>query len=141
MLIPFSAFQYSLHYLLACSSEPPTLSLSANKYIEGFRSIEEGLVLSQVYNCDETGLYWKALPSKTLASRKEDKAPGYKVSKDRLTILACANATGDHNYKLRLIMIGKAKNPRALKTLSHSAFPLKYTNQKSAWMTSEIFKD
>ena len=24
---------------------------------------EEGLTLNQVYNCDETGLYWKALPS------------------------------------------------------------------------------
>ena len=34
----------------------------------------EGLVLSQLYNCDETGLYWKALPSKTLSSRKEENA-------------------------------------------------------------------
>ena len=63
--------------------------MSANKELVGdFKSslpqvIEnEGLVLSQVYNCDETGLYWKALPSKTLASRKEEKAPGYKVSKE-----------------------------------------------------------
>ena len=37
---------------------------------------DEGLVLSQVYSCDETGLYWKALPTKTLASHKEEKAPG-----------------------------------------------------------------
>ena len=77
---------------------------------------DEGLVLSQVYNCDETGLYWKALPTKMLASRKEEKAPRYKVSKERVTILACANATGDH--KLRLTMIGKAKIPRAFKGLS-----------------------
>ena len=99
----------------------------------------EGLVLSQVYNCDKTGLYWKAIPSKTLASRNEEKAPGYKVSKVRVTILACSNATGDH--KLRLTMVGKAKNPRALKGLSYSAFPLKFTHQKSAWMTSEILQD
>ena len=105
-------------------------TMSANKESVGdFKSslsqlIEsEGLVLSQVYNCDETGLYWKALPSKTLASRKEEKAPGYKVSKERVTILACSSATGDH--KLRLTMIGKAKNPRSLKGLSSSAFPLK----------------
>ena len=120
--------------------------MSANKESVGdFKSSlsqlieDEGLVLSQVCNCDETGLYWKALPSKTLASPKEEKAPGYKVRKERVTILACANATGDH--KLRLTMVGKAKNPRALKGLSPSAFPLKYTHQKSAWMTSEIFQD
>ena len=57
---------------------------------------DKGLTLSQIYNCDETDLYWKALPSKTLASRNEVRAPGYKVSKERVTILACANATGDH---------------------------------------------
>ena len=121
-------------------------TMSANKESVGdFKSshsqlIEsEGFVLSQVYSCDETGLYWKALPSKTLASRKEEKAPGYKVTKERVTILACSNATSDH--KLRLTMVGKAKNPRALKGLSSSAFPLKYTHQNSAWMTSEIFQD
>ncbi len=27
---------------------------------------EDGLMLNQVYNCDETGLFWKALPTKTL---------------------------------------------------------------------------
>lgn len=76
-------------------------TMSANKESVGDfkRSVSqlienEGLVLSQVYNCDETGLYWKALPSKTLASRKEEKAPGYKVSKERVTILACSSATG-----------------------------------------------
>lgn len=45
---------------------------------------KEQLTLNQVYNCDETGLYWKALPSKTLASQKEKIAPGYKVCKREL---------------------------------------------------------
>ena len=78
-------------------------TMSANKETVGdFKSSlshpieDEGLVLSPVYNCDETGFYWKALPSKTLASFKEEKAPVYKVRKERVTILACANATGDH---------------------------------------------
>ena len=121
-------------------------TMRANKDAVGdFKSMlsqlikDEGLVLGQVYNCDETDLYWKALPSRTLASRKEEKEPGYKDRKERVTILACANATGDH--KLRLTMIGKAKNPRALKGLPINAFPLNYTHQKSAWMTSGIFQD
>ena len=120
-------------------------TMSASKEsVEGFKSIllevieEEGLTLSQIYNCDETGLFWKALPRKTLASAQEAKAPGFKVSKERVTILACSNATGDH--KLRLTMIGKSKNPRCFKGLSPSAFPLWYTHQKKAWMNSDTFK-
>ena len=54
-----------------------------------------------------SGLFWKALPIKTLASRKESKAPGYKVSKERVTILACANTTGEHKLRLTLLV-----NPR-----------------------------
>jgi hypothetical protein len=100
---------------------------------------EEGLTLNQVYNCDKTGLFWKALPSKTLASYKESKAPGYKVSKERVTILACANATGEH--KLQLTMVGKAKNPRALKNVSRSVLPLRYTNQANAWVDMKLFEE
>jgi hypothetical protein len=119
--------------------------MSANKeVVESFKLNicqlieEEGLALSQVYNCDETGLYWKALPSKTLASHNEKTAPGYKVSKERVTILACANCTGDH--KLRLTLIGKAQNPRALKNVSRNALPVRYSSHKSAWMTSQLFQ-
>ena len=99
---------------------------------------EKGLTLNQVYNCDETVLFWKALPNKILASAKEARAPGFKVRKERVTILACCNAKGDH--KLRLAMIGKANKPRAFKGLSPNAFPLWYTHQKKAWMDSNIFQ-
>lgn len=44
--------------------------------IEEFRREMEsrGLICEQLYNCDEIGLYWRALPDKTLA-------PNYKVTK------------------------------------------------------------
>ena len=100
---------------------------------------EEGLTLSQVCNCDETDLGWKALPTKTLASRKESKAPVYKVSKERVTILACAIATGEH--KLRLTIVGKAKYPHALKNVSRSVLPVRYTRQTNAWMDMKLFEE
>jgi len=50
---------------------------------------KEQLTLNQVYNCDETDLYWKALISKTLASQKEKTAPGYKAHKERVTLCKC----------------------------------------------------
>ncbi len=131
------------HGIRQLSIQGETMSAD-NESVPDFKSTlsqiieDKGLTLNQVYNCDETGLFWKALPTKTLASAKEAKAPGFKVSKERVTILACSNVTGDH--KLRLTMIGKAKNPRAFKGLSQSVFPLWYTHQKKAWMESNIFQ-
>ena len=61
------------------------------------------------YNTDETGLNWRALPGKSLASKGETKAPGFKVSKEQITILVTTNASGIH--ALRLLMTGKSKNP------------------------------
>ena len=42
---------------------------------------KEGLTLEQLYNCDETELYYRMLPAKTLASRYEKGAEGMKKQK------------------------------------------------------------
>ena len=60
----------------------------------------EGLTLENLYNCDETGLCYRMLPTKTIASRSEKQAPGMKKQKDRITLMACANATGTHKFPL-----------------------------------------
>lgn len=70
----------------------------------------EQLTPEQIYNASEIGVYWKMLPSKTLASEQERSDPGHKSSKEQLTVLCCANAAGSH--KLKLGVIGKAKKPR-----------------------------
>ncbi|XP_055910692.1 jerky protein homolog-like [Eupeodes corollae] len=66
----------------------------------------------------------------------EGSAPGRKIAKDRFTFLVCTNSTGEH--KLKLLTIGKAKNPRCFKNFRP---PMTYTNSKTAWMTKEIFKN
>ncbi|KAK2578210.1 hypothetical protein KPH14_000944 [Odynerus spinipes] len=48
-----------------------------------------------VFNVDETGLFWKRMPKRTFLSREEKRAPGFKASKDRLTLLLGGNANGD----------------------------------------------
>ncbi|GBM31826.1 Jerky -like [Araneus ventricosus] len=98
---------------------------------------EENLIPNQIYNGDETGFYWKCLPTKTLASRKEKLASGHKSSKERITIRCCGNASGDH--KMKLLMIGKAKKPRSFKGTESNKLPVVYFNQKGAWMTMDIF--
>lgn len=121
--------------------------LSAQPYdVEVFKQTlhslleEEGYTGDQLYNCDETGLNYKMLPTYTLASQQENSAPGYKKKKERVTILACSNATGSH--KLPLGFIGKSKKPRAFKNFRDlSSLPVWYRHQKSAWMNCLIFKE
>lgn len=76
--------------------------------------LEEGeYSAKQVFNVDETGLYWKKMPNRTYIMEEEKTAPGFKASKDRLTLLLGSNAEGD--CKLKPLMIYHSENPRALK--------------------------
>lgn len=113
---------------------------AAQMYIDEFDSliIEGGYSPQQVYNADETGLNFKALPNKSLASEQEARAPGFKMNKERVTLMACSNAAGNH--KLPLMMIGKSKNPRAFKNVNIKTLPVYYANQKKAWMDGALFK-
>jgi hypothetical protein len=44
---------------------------------------EHGYLLQQMFNLDETGLFWKCMLSRTFVSVQEKVASGYKASKDR----------------------------------------------------------
>ncbi|CAD7089683.1 unnamed protein product [Hermetia illucens] len=71
-------------------------SESANNFINTlFPNLIEGYKSSDIFNADESGLFFKALPVSTL-SRKESHNNGFKSSKDRLTLLFICNATGDY---------------------------------------------
>ena len=44
----------------------------------------EGFTLKQIYNCDETGLYYKMLPTKTLATKAEKMHQAWKNRRNEL---------------------------------------------------------
>lgn len=88
---------------------------------------------SDIYNADETALYFRALPEHTYAF-KCDKAKGVKINKERLTILCCVNMRGE---KRDLFVIGKSKSPRCFKGVKK--LPVQYDANKNAWMTAVIF--
>ena len=66
-----------------------------------------GFPLNNIFNADETGLFWRTLPDHTLGFKYEE-IRGGKQPKDRVTVLVAASATGE---KLPFLTIGRAKQP------------------------------
>ena len=92
-----------------------------------------------VYNTDETALYYRLLPNKSLAvANSNTKTRGFKQSKDRVTLLLTTNKTGTH--KLKPLIIGRFENPRCLHHVNRDTLPVKYAHSRNAWMTSALFE-
>ena len=72
---------------------------SVASWKERLPTITKDFALADIYNMDETGLFFRALPDKTLTARGADCAGG-KKSKDRLTVAVCVNALGDFETPL-----------------------------------------
>lgn len=92
--------------------------------------------LRNVFNVDETALFYRQLPEHTLEKQRKS-VSGSKKSKDRVTLLVGGSIRGE---KLPLLMMGKFKNPRCFNQAA-SSLPLRYCSSKNAWMTKTLFGD
>ena len=88
-----------------------------------------------IYNADETGLYFHAMPEHTYLFKNET-AKGFKTSKERVTVLCCVNMIEE---KQGLLVIGKSKNPRCFKGVK--SLPVEYFSSANAWITNLIFNN
>ncbi|CAB5357732.1 unnamed protein product [Rhizophagus irregularis] len=77
--------------------------------------------LKRIYNMDETGLFYRLEPDRTLATKR---LAGRKVNKERLSVALCANADGSHKFKP--LIIGKFERPRCFKNIRIQAMPMTY---------------
>lgn len=94
------------------------------------------LTLDQIYNCDETDLFWKMLPNPE-SDLNEVKA-SVRAYRERMTVLTCVNATGTH--KLPLVCIGRGKRSRTFTSNEIKNLQVHYYSQENAWLDKEIFK-
>lgn len=98
----------------------------------------KGLSLNQVYNCDETGLFYCSLPTNTLADGKEQSVTGHKISKTLVLAMCAANTRSSH--RLKPVIICHAKQPWCLWGLM-DRFPVIYYPSMKAWFIMSIFGD
>lgn len=101
---------------------------------EKWPDIRKGYSKEDIYNADETGVFYNVTPQYTFKFKGE-KCVGGTLSKNRLTTLVCSNMSGTD--KKRLLVIGKSKNPRCFKDVKN--IPTDYESSTNAWMTSDIF--
>ena len=96
---------------------------AADEFVSFFNDLTNMYSLDQIFICNETGLFYKMLPGRTLTAIYSDLS-GTKRAKEHLTINACSNANG--SIKLPLLFIGKAKNPSCFCGIEKSALPVVY---------------
>ena len=100
-------------------------------------TVTAGYELGDIFNADETGLYYRTLPSKSLVHAGET-GKGIRVCKDRITVLLCCSATGE---KVKPLVVGRTNNPRCFRGYGRHELGVKYEFNGKAWMTSAIFRD
>uniref|UniRef100_H3ABS0 HTH CENPB-type domain-containing protein n=1 Tax=Latimeria chalumnae TaxID=7897 RepID=H3ABS0_LATCH len=122
-------------FLGKCMEKPKTQTLGhvtsewlENEWIEMRHDFAE----EDIWNADESGIYFRALPDGTLTFKSDNKKGG-KKSKERITALFICSMAGK---KKDLFIIG-SQNPRCFKNVRH--LPVRYAANASAWMTGYLF--
>lgn len=113
---------------------------AAEKFVDQFDTIIEqgGYCPEQIFNVDETGLFWKKMPERSYIHKEAKTMPGFKAFKDRVTLLLGGNVTG---FKLKPLLIYRSENPRALSRVRKNTLPVYYRANNKAWMTQALFED
>jgi DDE superfamily endonuclease/Fission yeast centromere protein N-terminal domain/Tc5 transposase DNA-binding domain len=103
--------------------------------MDKIREIKAQFSAANTYNMDETGYYWKRLPSSGLTRSSS----GKKLDKTRITANMCCNEDGSD--KVPIWFIGTARRPRCfaqnhIKNPENKGFFWRWNS--TAWMTYEI---
>jgi hypothetical protein len=84
---------------------------------------------------DETGLFWKLIPDRTLATKADR---GGKKSKNRVALVFTMSASGKKEF---VWCIATSTHPRCFKKINPMLFRVLYWHTKTNWMTGLIMEE
>lgn len=128
--------RHDVVFRTVCGEKASVDTHCCSNWIKNLPDVLAGYSSNDIFNVDETGLFFKCLPDKTLMLKGKE-CSGGKYSKERITIMIGSNMSGTE--KLKLFVIGKAKKPRCFKGIK--SLPVDYRSNKNAWMTSSLFSE
>ena len=113
--------------------EAASVPAGAEDEMRAIRTLAGSYEEKDIYNMDETGLFWKMMPARGLSSIS---LPGVKKDKTRITLVFCVNADGSDRFPIWFI--GKAREPRALRNINVRAMGGEWRWNSKAWMNTEL---
>jgi hypothetical protein len=102
--------------------------VTVDQWKERLPTLISGYAKCDIFNVDETGLFYKALPERSLVL-KGARHSGLKKRKDRLTVVLCVNMEGE---LLKPLVIGHSAKPRCFRNLTLEQLPVNWKFNKKA---------
>ena len=117
-------------------SEAGSVPEEAEEEMKAIRTISGQYNEDDIYNMDESGLFWRMPPCQSLSSLSRS---GIKKDKAWISIICCVNASGID--RLPIWLIGKSCTPRALRNINISAIGAEWRWNNKAWMNQIIMRE
>ena len=125
--------RFAIKQLKICGESGEVQGETVDSWKERLPELVHGYSKDNIWNMDETGLFFRALPDRGF-SQKSQSCKGGKKSKQRVTIALFVSASG---HKQKPIFIWKSENPKCLHRFHKSCLPVSYHSQSKAWMSNQ----
>ncbi|GBM84948.1 Tigger transposable element-derived protein 4 [Araneus ventricosus] len=129
--------RHNISFKQICGEEKSVNPNEVTDWFGKLKSLLKGYDDRDIFNADETDLFYRILPEKTLCLEGE-KCSGGKISKEQLTLLLCCNMLEDFEIP---VVIGKAKKPRCFKNIDVRKLSVSWKSNKKAWIITDIMSD
>lgn len=100
------------------------------------RNIAHTYDTKDICNMDETGLYWKMMPSRGLSLQSISR-----VQKDKIRITAAFCVIGDGTNHFPIWFVGRYGTPRALRNINVQSMGGVWRHSEGSWMTRKIMEE
>ena len=104
---------------VACGESASVSEMTVTEWTSRLPDLCRGYEVKDIFNMDETDVFYRALPDRTLTICGTD-CYGGKRSKERLTAVLCCSWTGE---MMKPLVIGKSINPRCFRNLNKDSLP------------------